>query len=217
MEEGEDLEGDAAIEGEADPTATEKKRGGRRNLNKVWDAGDTTGFPSVRFVINYTRQATATGASRKAGERSVKTSLSMKMWIRSHARCTCLDCSTLRPSLFRPPFSFKWIFLRVDGQHRTLWFATRLLHALIVSTLRVVTLDNIEQYMLIPSTNVPADRLVISQTVIHWAFSFVSAKGSSRPSNSNLDHVYNNTFAKYRDCLQLCLEAHGLLGPSENG
>ncbi|KAK9496117.1 hypothetical protein V1508DRAFT_394292 [Lipomyces doorenjongii] len=47
MEEVEDqdnlAQGDAAIEGEADPTATEKKRGGRRNLNKVWDAGDTTG------------------------------------------------------------------------------------------------------------------------------------------------------------------------------
>ncbi|KAK9373912.1 uncharacterized protein V1513DRAFT_447949, partial [Lipomyces chichibuensis] len=130
------------------------------------------------------------------------------MCIRSRARCTCLDCSTLRSRLLRPPFSS-------NGQHRILWFATRLLHALIVSTLRVVTLDNIEQYMLIPSTNVPAGRLVISQTVIHRAFSLVSAKGTRRPSNSKLDQVYNDTFAKYRDCLQPCLgDGEHLMGTS---
>ncbi|KAK9317213.1 hypothetical protein V1524DRAFT_465769 [Lipomyces starkeyi] len=173
MEEGEDQdnlaqEGDAAIEGEADPTATEKKRGGRRNLNKVWDAGDTKGFPSGEDELEYEDVDTVT----------------RKMYL-----SRLLDITVKAP---QASFFVKWILARVDGQHRILWFATRLLHALIVSTLRVVTLDNIEQYMLIPSTNLPADRLIISQTVIHRAFSLVSAKGTNRPSNSKLDQVFNS-------------------------
>ncbi|KAK9428260.1 hypothetical protein V1505DRAFT_357960 [Lipomyces doorenjongii] len=44
---------DAAIEGEAHPTANEKKRGVRRNLNKVWDAGDTKGLSKCAFCNQF--------------------------------------------------------------------------------------------------------------------------------------------------------------------
>ncbi|KAK9483504.1 hypothetical protein V1527DRAFT_265082 [Lipomyces starkeyi] len=126
MEEGEDQdnlaqEGDAAIEGEADPTATEKKRGGRRNLNKVWDAGDTKGLSKCAFCNQLYTTGNGHGCVAKSCRKEREDELeyqdvdtvTRKMYL-----SRLLDITVKAP---QATFFVKWILARVDGQHRILW------------------------------------------------------------------------------------------------